>query len=83
MYVADMAISTEPRVLGRLLQIVFVSKLHEYVPIPMKKIYQCTSELLSIWYTVDTGHFFHTSLIQCLIFFRHTLMSRIQNLSLF
>ena len=52
MYVADMAISTEPRVLGRLLQIVFVSKLHEYVPIPMKKIYQCTSELLSIWYTV-------------------------------
>ena len=32
---------------------------------------------------IDTGHFFHTSLAQCLIFLRHTLMSRIQNLGFF
>ena len=29
---------------------------------------------------IDTGHFFHTSLAQCLIFLRHTLMARIQKL---
>ena len=51
MYLADMAISTQPRVLG-LLQIVFVSKLHESMSLYLcEKNYQCTSELV-LQYTI-------------------------------
>ena len=38
---------------------------------------------LQVSYILDTGHFFHISPIQCLVFLRHTLRSRIQNLGLF